>query len=117
MLLGIVGALIMYLGARADSRRDHDAGQFLQFTMFLALLIAPVLQIVGIGTQITEALAGLERTREILNESDGRRRTRAARGALGRIAGEVAFDDVGFAYDDGQAGAARHLVSIRSRGR
>ena len=43
-------------------------GEFLTFTMFLAFLVAPVFQIVGIGTQITEALAGLERTREVLRE-------------------------------------------------
>ena len=69
--------------------------------MFLAFLIGPVFQIVGIGTQISEALAGLERTREVLHErpedEDPRRNV-----TIGRINGEVVFDGVDFAYDAGK---------------
>ena len=108
---GILGALVMYLGARQIMAHTLTLGDFFTFTMFLAFLIGPVFQIVGIGTQISEALAGLERTREVLRErpedEDPRRRVRA-----GRIQGEVAFDHVTFAYDEGKT--VLHDVSFRS---
>ncbi len=68
-LMGIVSAAIMFLGARHILAGTMTLGTFLEFTIFLGMLVAPVFQIVGIGPQITEALAGLERTREVLNES------------------------------------------------
>src|SRR5207248_5705280 len=68
VLLGIVGAVVMYLGARQIIAGTLTLGGFFTYTMFMGFLIAPVLQVVAIGTQITEALAGLERTREVLNE-------------------------------------------------
>ena len=80
--------------------------------MFLALLVAPVFQIVGIGTQMTEALAGLERTREVLSEKPGRRRSRAARCGSSASTGEVAFENVSFAYDAGKQ--VLHDVSFQS---
>jgi subfamily B ATP-binding cassette protein MsbA len=64
-------------------------------------MIAPVFQVVGIGTQLTEAVAGLERTREVLDErpedEDPRRTV-----TLPDIAGELAFDNVSFAYEEGK---------------
>jgi ABC-type bacteriocin/lantibiotic exporter with double-glycine peptidase domain len=66
-LMGVVSAMIMFLGARQILAGTMTPGTFFSFTFFLGLLIAPVFQIVGIGPQITEALAGLERTREVLN--------------------------------------------------
>jgi ABC-type multidrug transport system fused ATPase/permease subunit len=73
-------------------------GMFFSYSMFLAMLIAPVFQIVAIGTQLTEAITGLERTREILNESkedqDPRRTV-----TLERITGRVEFADVHFSYE------------------
>ena len=111
VMVGILGALVMYLGARQIMAHTLTLGDFVTFIMFLAFLIGPVLQIVGIGTQISEALAGLERTREVLRErpedEDPRRRVRA-----GRIQGEVAFDHVTFAYDEGKT--VLHDVSFRS---
>ncbi|HLP99683.1 MAG TPA: ABC transporter ATP-binding protein, partial [Candidatus Limnocylindria bacterium] len=68
-LMGIVSAILMVLGARAILAGTMTPGTFVTFIAFLGFLIAPVFQIVGIGTQITEALTGLERTREILNEN------------------------------------------------
>jgi ABC-type multidrug transport system fused ATPase/permease subunit len=100
-LMGIVSAMIMYLGARQILAGTMTPGTFFSFTFFLGLLIAPVFQIVGIGPQITEALAGLERTREVLNEKmeeEDPRRTQT----LGRIRGEVKFENVSFAYDTGK---------------
>jgi ABC-type multidrug transport system fused ATPase/permease subunit len=98
-VLGIVSALIMYVGARRILAGTMTLGTLLTFTVFLALLVAPVFQIVAIGTQLTEALAGLERTREILEErpedADPRRTL-----ILGPIQGNVIFEDVSFTYDN-----------------
>ena len=111
VMMGILGALVMYLGARQMMAHTLTLGQFFTFTMFLAFLIGPVFQIVGIGTQISEALAGLERTREVLRErpedEDPRRQVSA-----GRIQGEVVFDHVTFSYDEGKT--VLHDVSFRS---
>ena len=67
-LMGTVTALMMYLGARAILSGAMTPGGFVSYLAFLAMLVAPVAQIASIGPQMTEALAGLERTREILNE-------------------------------------------------
>jgi subfamily B ATP-binding cassette protein MsbA len=96
--MGVVSAFIMEVGAHKMLANTMTLGEFFAFNVFLGLLIAPVFQIVAIGTQITEAITGLERTREILNETkedDDPRRTVT----LGRIAGQVVLDDVSFAYD------------------
>ena len=111
VLLGIVGAVVMYLGARQIIAGTLTLGGFFTYTMFLGFLIAPVLQIVNIGTQITEALAGLERTREVLNELpedvDPQRTI-----SLSEIVGNIDFEDVAFAYDQGKE--VLHNVSFHS---
>ena len=68
MLLGVVGAAVMYVGARQILAGHLTLGGFFTYTMFLGFLVAPMFQIVAIGTQLTEAIAGLERTREVLRE-------------------------------------------------
>jgi ABC-type multidrug transport system fused ATPase/permease subunit len=97
-LMGLVSALIMEFGGHKVLSGGMTLGQFFAFNVFLGLLVAPVFQIVAIGTQITEAITGLERTREILNEAqedaDPRRVV-----ALDRITGYIAMEDVSFAYD------------------
>jgi len=101
MLMGMVGAIVMFMGARQILAHQLTLGGFFTYTMFLGYLAAPLFQVVGIGTQITEALAGLERTREVLNEhpedEDPKRTLR-----LGRIVGEVEFRDVTFGYVPGK---------------
>jgi ABC-type multidrug transport system fused ATPase/permease subunit len=101
MILGVVSGLIIFLGAHRILNGSMTIGAFVTFSAFLALLIAPVLQIVGIGSQLTEGLAGLERTQEIMVEAredaDPRRRV-----VLGPIRGEVVFDHVDFAYTAGK---------------
>jgi ABC-type multidrug transport system fused ATPase/permease subunit len=98
---GVVGALVMYLGAHEVLAGRITPGQLISYTAFLAFMIAPVFQVVGIGTQLTEAVAGLERTREVLDEKpedeDPRRTV-----VLPDIVGELAFDDVSFAYEPGK---------------
>jgi len=97
-MMGIVGALMYEFGGHAIAAGTMTAGQWLAFNSFLVLLIAPVFQIVAIGTQLTEAITGLERTREILNEEKedeaaGRTVT------MHRIDGYVSMENVNFAYE------------------
>jgi len=98
---GVVGALVMLVGARQVLEGKITVGQFMSYTAFLAFMIAPVFQVVGIGTQLTEAVAGLERTREVLDErpedEDPRRTV-----TLPDIEGDLAFDHVSFAYEPGK---------------
>ena len=98
VLLGVVGAVIMYVGAKQILAGSLTIGGFFTYTLFMGFLIAPIMQIVQIGTQITEALAGLERTHEILKEaaedSDPRRIV-----TLPAIVGNIDFDGVSFSYD------------------
>ena len=98
VLLGMVGAVIMYVGAKQILAGSLTIGGFFTYTLFMGFLIAPIMQIVQIGTQITEALAGLERTHEILKEtaedSDPRRTV-----TLTAIVGNIDFEAVSFSYD------------------
>ena len=98
LLLGVVGSVIMYVGARQIIAGTLTVGGFFTYTLFMGFLVAPIVQMVSIGTQITEALAGLERTQEILGErpedQDPGRTV-----ALQRIQGNIDFDHVNFTYD------------------
>jgi len=98
VLLGGVGAVTMYVGTHQIAAGTLTVGGFFSYTLLLGFLVAPIMQIVAIGTQLTEALAGLERTQEIMRErpedQDPRRTV-----ALGDIRGTVEFDDVSFSYD------------------
>jgi ABC-type multidrug transport system fused ATPase/permease subunit len=101
VLMGVVGAVVMYVGSRQIYSGHLQLGDFIAFTALLTFMVAPMFQVVGIGTQISEALAGLERTREVIHErpedEDPRRSA-----SLGTIRGEVAFERVGFAYEPGK---------------
>ena len=98
VLLGVVGAAVMYVGARQIMAGQMTLGGLFTYTLLLGFLVGPVFQVVSIGTQLTEALAGLERTREIMRErpenQDPRRTV-----SLPHITGRVAFQDVHFSYD------------------
>jgi len=100
-LIGLVSAIIMYISAHRIIEGTMTLGMFFMYSAFLAMLVAPVFQIVAIGTQLTEAITGLERTREILNEraedeDAGRSVT------IERINGGVIFEHVDFSYDTGK---------------
>lgn len=111
VLMGVVGVVIMYVGARQILAGVMTLGTFMTFTAMLAFMVAPMFQIVGIGTQLTEALAGLERTREVLRErpedQDPRRTV-----VLPPFDGQVIFDHVSFAYDAGKT--VLNDVSLRA---
>ena len=97
-VLGLVSALVMWLGGHSVLQHTWTVGDYFSYNMFLAFMIAPVFQIVNIGTQLTEAFAGLDRTSEIMaeleeNEVPGR----AVQ--MPPIQGTVEFDDVEFAYE------------------
>jgi subfamily B ATP-binding cassette protein MsbA len=98
VLLGVVGAIIMYVGARQILAGSLTIGGFFTYTLFMGFLIAPVMQIVQIGTQLTEALAGLERTHEILKEPAEDRDPRRTV-TLPEISGNINFENVSFSYD------------------
>lgn len=97
-VLGVVGGLVMLLGGHLAMQHRMDAGDYIQYTMFLAFMIAPVIQVVSIGTQLTEAVAGIDRTVEILAEKD-EFADPARVVSLSEIVGEVRFDDVRFSYE------------------
>lgn len=98
VLMGVVGAVIMYVGARQIVAGSLTIGGFFTYTLFLGFLVAPIIQIVGIGTQLTEALAGLDRTHEILTERPEDRDPRRT-ATLPEVEGRVEFDHVSFSYD------------------
>ncbi len=101
VLMGIVGAIVWFVGTRQILAGTLTLGQLMTFIAFLAFLIAPVIQIVSIGTQLTEALAGLDRTREVLNERpEDRDPGRTV--ALPAVYGQIVFDHVGFSYEAGK---------------
>ncbi len=98
LVMGLIGALMIVLGGRALIDGTWTTGALLQYIIFTGLVIAPVIQISSIGTQITEAFAGLDRIREIRqmateDEED------ASRARLGTLAGEIRLDDVWFEYE------------------
>jgi ABC-type multidrug transport system fused ATPase/permease subunit len=98
VLLGVVGAATMYIGGRQMMAQSLSPGSYFSYNFLLVFLIAPVMQVVSIGTQLTEALAGLERTQEIMLESqEDQDPNRTVQ--LRDIVGLVEFEKVTFSYD------------------
>ncbi len=98
LFMGLAGVLILGYGGRLILRGSLTVGELFSFTLFLGFLVAPVIQMANIGTQMTEAFAGLDRTAELLaqpREDDDPRRTRQ----MPPVDGHVRFEDVWFSYD------------------
>ena len=97
-VLGLVSALVMWLGGHAVLSHTWTVGDYFSYNMFLAIMVMPIFQIVNIGTQLTEAFAGLDRTREIMAEleenQDPKRKLK-----MPPIEGNVRFENVEFAYE------------------
>src|SRR5207244_7461189 len=98
LLMGIVSITVMVFGARMILSGRMSIGDFFAFTLYLGFMVAPVFQMVSIGTQITEAFAGLDRMHEVFEEQpediDPERVVQ-----LDGIAGNVRFENVTFEYE------------------
>ena len=100
-LLGLSSVGIMGMGGAMIIEGTLSTGDFLAFTLLLGFMIAPIIQMSNIGSQLTEAFAGLDRTEEIMSmqsESDDEMRTIE----LGKIIGDIEFKDVSFSYEKGK---------------
>ena len=98
-LLGLASASIMGMGGYFIMQETMTYGEFVSFTLFLGFMIAPIVQMSNIGSQLTEAFAGLDRTQELMavaEENDLEVRTKT----LNAIEGNVSFKNITFSYDD-----------------
>lgn len=100
-LIGLATTGVMGIGGYYMMQGTMTFGDFIQFTFLLAFMVAPIVQMSNIGSQLTEALAGLDRTEELMNmpaeEDDEERNV-----VLEKLKGEIIFDDVSFAYEKGK---------------
>jgi ABC-type multidrug transport system fused ATPase/permease subunit len=101
-VLGLVSSIVMWLGGHAVLARAWTVGDYFQYNLFLAFMIAPVFQIVNIGTQLTEAFAGLDRTTELLSEMQENADPKRTR-SMPPITGRVEFEHVEFAYEENKS--------------
>jgi subfamily B ATP-binding cassette protein MsbA len=99
-VVGIIGMMMIIVGGRAILSGQMTVGEFMTYILFTGLMAAPVVQIASIGTQISEAFAGLDRIRELMQTrtEDADDQTLEP---LGLLRGEVEFDDVSFEYNPG----------------
>jgi subfamily B ATP-binding cassette protein MsbA len=111
-MAGLVSALVMYFGGHAVLRGAWTLGDYFQYNMFLVFMIAPVIQIVNIGTQLTEAFAGLDRTNEIMAEVE-ENKTPGRTIAMPPIQGTVKFENVQFSYEADKP--VLHGINFESR--
>ncbi len=98
-LLGLASAGIMGMGGYFIMNNTMTYGEFVSFTLFLGFMIAPIVQMSNIGSQLTEAFAGLDRTQELMSipeENDVKSRFLK----LNKIDGNVTFKNISFSYDD-----------------
>ena len=98
-LLGLASAGIMGMGGYFIMNNTMTYGEFVSFTLFLGFMIAPIVQMSNIGSQLTEAFAGLDRTQELMGlqeENDPEIRTIN----LDQVEGNVSFKNISFSYDN-----------------
>jgi subfamily B ATP-binding cassette protein MsbA len=111
LLMGLTSVIIMGVGGTMILRGDMTVGDFVAFTLYLAFLIAPIVQMSNIGTQLTEAFAGLDRMEEILAmEPEGAEPERTV--VLDDVRGDLELRDVTFAYEEGKE--VLHGISFRA---
>jgi ABC-type multidrug transport system fused ATPase/permease subunit len=111
LVVGGLGVTIMVMGGRAIEAGTMTIGDLVMYIFFVGLMAAPLVQIASVGTQVTEAFAGLDRIRELRavtreDADEGERRV------IGDIEGEVVFKDVGFEYEHGKP--VLHGVDFRA---
>jgi ABC-type multidrug transport system fused ATPase/permease subunit len=110
-LLGLASVGIMGMGGAMIIEGTLTVGDFLAFTLLLGFMIAPIVQMSNIGSQLTEAFAGLDRTEEIMNmQSEANDELRTIE--LNKIVGDVEFKDVSFSYEKGKE--VVHNISFKA---
>jgi len=110
-LLGLASVGIMGIGGYFIMNDSMTYGEFVSFTLFLGFMIAPIVQMSNIGSQLTEAMAGLDRTQELMNmEEEDNPETRTI--MLNDINGDVVFDDVSFSYEEDKE--VLHNISFKA---
>lgn len=110
-LLGLASAGIMGIGGYFIMNDEMTYGEFVSFTLFLGFMIAPIVQMSNIGSQLTEAMAGLDRTQELMNmteEDDAEQRSVL----LERVKGDIVFNNVSFSYEDNKE--VLHSISFEA---
>ncbi len=112
-LLGLATTgIMMGYGGYEMIQGNLSTGQYFEFTFLLALMVAPIVQMSNIGSQLTEALAGLDRTEELMNKTaEAQEKDRTIR--LDALRGDVVFSDVSFAYEEDKE--VLHNVSFRAK--
>lgn len=110
-LLGLASAGIMGIGGFFMMNNTMTFGEFVSFTLFLGFMIAPIVQMSNIGSQLTEAMAGLDRTQELMDmteEDDPETRSNH----LSKIHGDIEFHDVSFSYEESKE--VLHGISFKA---
>jgi len=100
LVIGAIGFVIIVVGGHSVANRQMTVGDLFMYVMFTGMMAIPLIQFASIGTQITEAFAGLDRIREVMSmktedEED------SVREPLPEVQGEIEFDDVSFEYNPG----------------
>ncbi len=111
-LLGLASAGIMGIGGYFIMNNSMTTGEFVSFTLFLGFMIAPIVQMSNIGSQLTEALAGLDRTQELMlmtEEDDSEDRTITIK----EINGDISFNNVAFSYEESKE--VLHGISFEAK--
>jgi ABC-type multidrug transport system fused ATPase/permease subunit len=114
VIVGVVGVILILVGGNAVLEGQMTLGDLFMYMIFTGLVAAPLVEIASIGTQITEAFAGLDRIREIQQMST-EDEDEAQRAALETIVGEIAFHDVSFEYND-DSPVLRHVSFVAPAG-
>ena len=106
IVTGLVGVSMILIGGRSIIGGSMTLGDFVMYVFFTGLMINPLVQMANIGTQISEAFAGLDRIREIRSMATEEQED-AGLDPMPEIAGDVAFEDVHFEYEGGRSGPQR----------
>jgi ABC-type multidrug transport system fused ATPase/permease subunit len=100
VIVGVIGVLMIIVGGRSIASGSMTLGDFVMYIFFIGLVAAPLVQIASIGTQVSEAFAGLDRIREIRQTSTEDQQD-AQRAPIREVSGDIAFDHVSFEYVPG----------------
>jgi ABC-type multidrug transport system fused ATPase/permease subunit len=99
LIVGVIGTIMILVGGRAIADGTMSLGDFVMYILFTGLMVAPIIQMASIGTQISEAFAGLDRIREIMSRETEDQQDEKKEGT-GHIEGTIKFEDVHFSYEE-----------------